>query len=297
MTSEAGQILHNNPAGFPASDFVAALITSLRSEIARVYWNVNQKSFYDAGPGDIGGDEGARGEPESAPRLGIPGVEWWPYYNWGGSPEDADWDQAAASRPNFSFEGVEVRWYKHFGRSLNVNVVWPAEKWVRWFERCRETLRAWEGQRGEQHGIGDPSVYPDPAGAVPLTPEAADLRHIELMRQVYVLQARIDCIACVCIDVAKKKSPRFEPGDWRWCEALDWVVRLGRHALLAPGRLSLHAMTRAEAIQAIGGAWSMRDQEFICSPEEQCASDKEYREAMLALGVTDQELNGTVEER
>lgn len=236
---ELGQILHNNPVGLPASDFVDALITSLRSEIARVYWNVNEKAFYDAGPGDIGGDRGWASNPaETRPPLGIPGIEWWPYYNWGGIPEDADWDQGAANRPNFSFEGVEIRWYKRFGRSMNVNVVWPAEKWVRWFERCRQTLRAWEDERGHRHR--DPTPYPEPSGTVSLTPESADLRHVELMRQVGTLEAQINCIACVCLDVAEKKAPRFGPEDWRWCSALDWVSRLGRHALQVPGRLKLH---------------------------------------------------------
>lgn len=236
---EVGQIIHNNPVGAPADDFVDALITSLRSEIARVYWNVNQKAFYDAGSGDIGGRR-SWGEPEeSAPPLGIPGIEWWPYYNWGGCPEDDDWDQEAANRANFSFEGVEVRWYKHFGRSMNVNVVWSAEKWVRWFERCRQTLRAWEDERGHHHG-GDPTAYPDPAGAVSLVADQGDLRHIELMKKVSTLEAQINCIACVCIDVSDQKEPRYEPEDWRWCQALEWVVRLGRHALKAPGKFELH---------------------------------------------------------
>lgn len=172
---ELGQILHSNPVGFPASNFVDALITSLRSEIARVYWNVNQRAFYGAGASDIGGMRDWGAPAESAPPLGIPGIEWWPYYNWGGSPEDDDWDQDAANRPNFSFEGVEVRWYKHFGRSLNVNVVWSAEKWVRWFERCHQTLRAWEHEHCHYHS-GDPIPYPEPAGVVALTPEAAAWR-------------------------------------------------------------------------------------------------------------------------
>lgn len=167
---EAGQILHNNPVGHAADAFVAALVSAIREEISRVYWNVNQRPFY----GNVRDREYVLSwalQDASAPPLGIPGIEWWPYYNWGGAPGDTDWDQAAADRANFSFEGVEFRWYKNFGRSLNVNVVWPAEKWQRWFMRCIQTLDAWEYERCPALRVGrsgQPPAYPDPAGAVPL---------------------------------------------------------------------------------------------------------------------------------
>ena len=72
-------------------------------------------------------------------------MEWRPYYNWEGCPEDPDWDQAEADKPNFSFDGVEFRWYKRYGRSLNVNVVWTAVEWEDWHLRAISVMDLWEG--------------------------------------------------------------------------------------------------------------------------------------------------------
>ena len=164
----------------------------------------------------------------------------WPGYNWSTvCLEDADWDSGRSGSPEFLLQGVEVRWYKRFGRSMNVNVVWPAEKWVRWFERCRQTLRAWEDSEGRP-SPRDRVPYPDPSGAVSLAAEREDLRHVELIDRIRTLNAQLTCVACVCIDVSHGEEPRFTAEDWRYCHALDWVVRLGRHALQAPGRLRLH---------------------------------------------------------
>ena len=240
---EAGQIFHNNPVGLETSDFVDALIHAIRDDIARVYWNINQKPWRGAGPGNIGYVDHFSKEWESLSYdPGIPGIEWREYYNWGGSPEDADWDQSEADKPNFSFEGVRIRWYKRFGRSMNVNVVWPAEKWQRWFERIMQTIRAYEQQTANWNHGADLLPYPDPSGIVSLEPTAEDLRYVELIQQVKTLKAQINCIACVCIDVENGKRPQFEKKDWRWCHALEWVTRLGIHALRTPG-FKLHALT------------------------------------------------------
>ena len=143
---EAGQLLHNNPVGAPLPDYAEALLVSIREEIGRVYWNVNQKSWGFAAHAD---DEAWYWDSPDLPEdgTGIPGVAWRAYYNWGGSPEDADWDQAKANLPNFSFDGVEIRWYKRFGRSMNANVQWGPAEWVAWFERCIDAIRVFENRR------------------------------------------------------------------------------------------------------------------------------------------------------
>jgi hypothetical protein len=163
---EIGQILHNNPVGAPMPDHAEALIYAIRRELARVYWNVNQKVW--AGSPDYDPwtdrDKGCTFDPLP------PGIEWRPYYNWGGCPEDDDWDQAEAEKPNFAFEGVEIRWYKHFGRSMNANVLWEPDKWVRWFDRCLQTIRAYESDHFvTRHGYGQRTPMPDPLGRVQLT--------------------------------------------------------------------------------------------------------------------------------
>lgn len=44
----------------------------------------------------------------------------------------------------------------------------------------------------------------------------------------------------VCIDVDRGEQPHFTEDDWRWCHTLEWVTRLGRHALTAPEKFKLH---------------------------------------------------------
>jgi hypothetical protein len=229
---EIGQILHNNPVNIPCESFHLALLSEIRSELSRVYWNVNQKPW--AGRPHPDWDEKTEYRPLP------PGIQWNPYYNWSGSPEDEDWDQKEAGKPNFSFEGVEFRWYKNFGRSLNVNVCWSADKWLRWYERCIQTITAYDEANRGSHGSRDRTPYPSPDGVVPIEGTPEDLRYLELLDKVYTLKAQITCIACVCIDVSENKKPRFDKLDWRWCHALDWVTLLGIHALKAPGKLRLH---------------------------------------------------------
>jgi hypothetical protein len=230
---EFGQILHNNPVAMECESFHRALLNEIRRELNRVYRNVNQKQWAGSPNYDPWSDEKAEYRPLP------PGIEWNPYYNWGGSPDNPDWDQAEANKPNFSFEGVEFRWYKRFGRSLNVNVCWSADKWVRWYQRVMQTISAYEDEN-TSYNHGDPSPYPSPDDIVPMDVTPDDLRHMELMQKVATLEAQINCIACVCIDVADKEMPQADPEDWRWCQALEWVTKLGVHALNAPGEFKIH---------------------------------------------------------
>jgi hypothetical protein len=85
---EAGQILHNNPTGYQCPDYVEALLVAIRSEIARVYWNTQQRPWLGAGRGDIGSGGGY--DPVITLDPLPPGIEWHEYYNWGGCPDDAD---------------------------------------------------------------------------------------------------------------------------------------------------------------------------------------------------------------
>jgi hypothetical protein len=161
---EIGQLLHNNPIGAPVPNYACALIEGIRDDIARAFWNTQQKEW--EGSRDFNSWEDREWTHGLTPLP--PGIEWRHYYNWGGCPEDDDWDQAQADAPNFSFEGVEIRWYKRFGRSMNANVVWEPTKWVRWFERCVQTILAWESANCSALSFRDPDPMPDPDGKVPL---------------------------------------------------------------------------------------------------------------------------------
>jgi hypothetical protein len=136
---EAGQILHNNPVGYDVPAFACALIVDIRDDLARAYWNVRQEKWVMSS--QFAWTEEGVGSVDDP---GVPGMEWRSYYNWGGSPEDDDWDQAEADRPNLAFDGLEVRWYKHIRRSVNANVIWTPDQWVRWYERAQQTIAAWE---------------------------------------------------------------------------------------------------------------------------------------------------------
>lgn len=236
MSAEVGQLLHNNPVGAPLPDYVAALIERIRGDLAGAFWNTQQKLWEGSRDYDPWND---KLKPHGLTPL-PPGIEWRLYYNWGGSPEDDDWNQAQADAPNFSFEGVEIRWYKRFGRSINANVVWEPVKWVRWFERVVQTISAWESVNCSAFSHCDQVPLPDPGGKVPLEASADDLRYFELMEKLNRADAQLNCIACVCIDVAEGKPPQFERSDWRWCHELDSVTRLGLHALTAPTKFKLH---------------------------------------------------------
>ena len=233
---EVGQIIHNNPVGTPTPDYVDALIEGIRDHLQRTYWNTQQKQWEGSRDFDWWTDREREHGLTPLPQ----GIEWRHYYNWGGSPDDADWDQAQADAPNFSFEGVEIRWYKYFGRSMNANVVWGPVQWVRWYERCVQTIRHWESINCRAFSHHDPIPLPDQNGKVSLEPSADDLRHVELMGKLETAKAQLNCIACVCIDVADGKPPRFERDDWRWCKDLEWVTKLGLHALTAPSQFKIH---------------------------------------------------------
>ncbi len=43
--------------------------------------------------------------------------------------------------PNFSYKGVELRWYKYFGRSMTLNVSKTERQWKDWYDDCMKTIR------------------------------------------------------------------------------------------------------------------------------------------------------------
>jgi hypothetical protein len=116
---ELGQIMFGNPVGeYECPEYVEALLSHIFEEIDRVYWNIHQETW----------------EEESTP--GIPGIKVRPYC-W-------DEDSKEASKPNFKFESVEIRWYKHRGRGMTVNVNKSYKQWIDWFDRCLKVIRKYE---------------------------------------------------------------------------------------------------------------------------------------------------------
>jgi hypothetical protein len=46
--------------------------------------------------------------------------------------------------PNFVFGGACLWWYKRPGRSMETNVDWSPDQWVKWFDACTLKLKDWE---------------------------------------------------------------------------------------------------------------------------------------------------------
>ena len=105
---------------FEVPEHGRALLLYLLSEIGRVYWNREQKTW----------DLPAMPDPK------IPGLQVRPF-NW------AD-DNAL---PNFVFGDVEIRWYKHPGRGLSCNRDLDASAWIKWFGECLSAIQAEETGR------------------------------------------------------------------------------------------------------------------------------------------------------
>ena len=104
------------------SDFEAALIEYLLTELDRVYWNYNQHSLADR---------------EDWQLLDVgEGFEFRRYY-WGDNEQEA-------SLPNLKFSDVSVTWYKHPGRSMRTNATWTEAEWRTWFDAALRVIRLYD---------------------------------------------------------------------------------------------------------------------------------------------------------
>lgn len=118
---ELGQMMHGNSTGaFSMPEYVEALVLHIVNEASRIYWNINQENLDDIGyECDFGALRMRR--------------YWW-----------GDEDAPGAALPNLEFGNVEVRWYKHPGRSMSVNVEQSPEQWIAWFDSVLAHIRTFE---------------------------------------------------------------------------------------------------------------------------------------------------------
>ena len=116
-TPEIGQILYGNlQGGYGTPEYVDAFLTYIIWEIARIHDN----------------SSGDRWNEIDDP--GISGITWRGYW-WG------DENAEEAKLPNFVFEDVELRWYKHPCRSMYSNKKMSPGNWCNWFQRCLDKIR------------------------------------------------------------------------------------------------------------------------------------------------------------
>lgn len=74
----------------------------------------------------------------------IPGMAFRSYY-WGD-------DEAESAKPNLSFGEAEIRWYKHPGRGMSVNVDWPPERWCAWYVEALKAIEDYSEQIAKEKG-------------------------------------------------------------------------------------------------------------------------------------------------
>lgn len=131
-TPELGQAIFGAPTGeYELPRYAEALFSAIWREIARVFWNREQREFDSRGNDD--------------PK--IPGFTVRPYCY--------DDESEEAKLPNFTFGDdfihgrVELRWYKYPGRGMSCNVEWNPDQWVAWFDEAMTALGDYDKARFE----------------------------------------------------------------------------------------------------------------------------------------------------
>ena len=114
---ELGQTVFGNPTGkYILPEFAEALLHGALEEIDRVVMNRDQEGW----------------NSYKDPKM--PNIEVRPYC-WNEESEEA-------IKPNFKFENVEIRWYKHPRRGLSCNVEMEPNQWAEWYERLLSVIRS-----------------------------------------------------------------------------------------------------------------------------------------------------------
>lgn len=120
---ELGQAAFGAPWGeFEISEIGEAGIHYLLREMERVFWNRYQREM-----STNGGDS----EDWNALRSGVEFHEYW----WG------DGEAPEVARPNLSFDGLNIRWYKHPGRGMTVEREITPDQWSDWLNRALQAVR------------------------------------------------------------------------------------------------------------------------------------------------------------
>lgn len=160
-TPELGQAAFGNPTGeYDCPEYVDAFVAALINEIHRVFWNREQRKWDEYEDPKIPGIE-FRPYSWSDCDCGYEQLEWaWEDENLPDLPEgrytyppeiEEKWLAWLATHhhkatctpclPNLKFGEGEIRWYKHPGRGMSVNVDWSPDQWSQWFMQAIEQIR------------------------------------------------------------------------------------------------------------------------------------------------------------
>lgn len=137
---ELGQAAFGNPAGeYDLPDIGDACVMYLLDEFNRVASN--------AGLCDMG-------SIREMPHMEIADVGMChrPYYWHFGDDDEPD-----AVKPNLSFGGVEIRWYKYPGRSMSCNMEMTPDQWASWLHKALKALRDYDAARWAEKDGGVPN--------------------------------------------------------------------------------------------------------------------------------------------
>lgn len=119
---ELGQIAFGQPfKEFQASELLIAALEAIREELARVYWNNNQKEIDDPF-GNTGGK----------------------YKNKTFEVEAYSWNEKKRQPYNFKWKDFEVSWYKYLGRGTSCNREISPNEINDMLEDCLKSIRAEE---------------------------------------------------------------------------------------------------------------------------------------------------------
>jgi len=118
---ELGQLLFHRDSilEYEVPLFVEALLSYIREEVQRIYWNINQKEL------NLETDEWVEKEFAFRP------------YDWNFDVESEKRDSQVS---NIEFDGVKINFYKHFWRSMTSNIDKSKVQWIKWFEKFNKVL-------------------------------------------------------------------------------------------------------------------------------------------------------------
>ena len=112
-------------------DTEISIMMGLFRDISRAFWNRRQEPWCESRWGeettvyDVGNRD-----------PGIPGITFREFVYGDDDP--------TPELPNFSFGGVEIRWYKYPGRGTSVNKRMTPAEWFSWARECRDAIDAYE---------------------------------------------------------------------------------------------------------------------------------------------------------
>lgn len=122
---ELGQMAHGQPyKEYGVSALVEAALRAIGDEMARVYWNINQKSL-DSPLDNMGLNTYDNG------------TFFMEGYDWGDNEQPY----------NFRWREIEISWYKRCGRGMSANADITPDMAAEMLTSCLESIRAGEPKR------------------------------------------------------------------------------------------------------------------------------------------------------